>query len=276
MGLFDMFDKLDDIVFAPVQAVCDWIHEPLRRMEHKRELASQDHSAKQQADLMKAEADIAYARQQQDEKLRQEQVRFQAEMDSIYRAQELEHNNQLVEAVKRYQIDLASAIQQIVENVGLMSLSLRAKANDLVLEKTQSYIAIQEKAKQQSKDELAEAKEMFAEDDPETYRMLVKQILMERQSMVDMAGKFITELSEDLKRLNQNSDMLLQQGMTAVTEALSPLTATLALQTSAAADRSAAIAAESNPALTMQTLVTTDTSTPIYPDDETIADDECD
>lgn len=155
-----------------------------------------------------------------------------------------------------------------------MSLSLRAKANDLVLEKTQSYIAIQEKAKQQSKDGLAEAKEMFAEDDPETYRMLVKQILMERQSMVDMAGKFITELSEDLKRLNRNSDMLLQQGMTAVTEALSPLTASLALQTAVAPNRPAAITVEPNPEITMQTPITTGTATPIYPDDDNTANDE--
>ncbi len=233
MGLLDMFDRIDDIVFAPVQAICDWVHEPLRRMEHKRELELQAQQEQNLIARMEAEAELQAKRRQ-----------WQIEMDQLIQEQEDARRDRLVEAVKRYQIELAEAIQHIVENVGLMSLALRKRANDLVLEKTKAYIAIQDRAKEQSKKELDEAKMMFAEDDPETYRMLVKQILEERQSMIDMAGKFIAELSEDLRRLNQNSDLLLQQGMTAVTEALTPLTASLALSSAAAPSQPALPLAE--------------------------------
>ena len=49
----------------------------------------------------------------------------------------------------------------------------------------------------------------------------------ERRTMVDTASKFITELSEDLKRLNENSDKLMCMGMQTVTDYLKPLTQAL-------------------------------------------------
>lgn len=41
MGFFDMFDKLDDIIYKPIEAITDWAREPLKRWEHKRELEEQ-------------------------------------------------------------------------------------------------------------------------------------------------------------------------------------------------------------------------------------------
>jgi len=33
-----MFDKLDDIIYKPIELVTDWAKEPLRRWEHKRNI----------------------------------------------------------------------------------------------------------------------------------------------------------------------------------------------------------------------------------------------
>ena len=41
MAVLDMFDKLDDIIYKPVETVCDWIKEPLRAFEHRREMKRQ-------------------------------------------------------------------------------------------------------------------------------------------------------------------------------------------------------------------------------------------
>ena len=41
MAVLDMFDKLDDIIYKPVETVCDWIKEPLRTFEHRREMKRQ-------------------------------------------------------------------------------------------------------------------------------------------------------------------------------------------------------------------------------------------
>ena len=38
MAILDMFDKLDDIIYKPVETVCDWIKAPLNSFEHKRDM----------------------------------------------------------------------------------------------------------------------------------------------------------------------------------------------------------------------------------------------
>ena len=58
--LFDMFDKLDDIIYEPIETCCEWTKEPLKRWEHERE---------QQAERNRVENEIY--RQQQEMQLAQ-------------------------------------------------------------------------------------------------------------------------------------------------------------------------------------------------------------
>lgn len=227
MEFLDMFDKLDDIVYKPVEAICGWINEPLRLWEHKRDMRVQRNLAEIEAEKERQQVELDALRDREAAALRADERKWNAEIDQFINEQEDARRDKLVAAVKQYQLELASATKDIVESIGLMSLEMRSRANDLVLEKTKAYQAIQEQAKKQSVIELNEAKEMFAESDPETYRILVNDIMSERRSMVETAGKFIVELSEDLKRLNQNSDLLMSKGMDAVMESLSPLTAAI-------------------------------------------------
>ena len=223
MAFLDMFDKIDDIIYKPVEAVCDWVGEPLKRWSHKRDMESVEQAARIEAEMRERETRLETQRQEDAARLQAEQRKWNADIDIMLAEQEDARRDRLVEAIKRYQIELASASRDIVNSIGVMSLELRSKANDLVLEKTQAYRALQDEAKKQSMQELKDAKEMFFETDPDTYRVLVNDIMQERRSMVETAGKFIVELSEDLKRLNQNSDELLKMGMSAATGYLEPM-----------------------------------------------------
>lgn len=227
MSIGDMFDKLDDIIYKPVETVCNWIQEPLRSFEQKRQMKALQNQADIEKNKKQQEAELSIMRERQIAELQADQRRWNADIDAMIAEQEDARRDKLVESIKRYQIELASASRDIVNSIGLMSIELRSKANDLVLEKTQSYLEIQDNAKKQSLKELQEVKEMFFESDQETYRILVNDIMNERRSIIDTAGKFITELSEDLKRLNQNSDNLMRMGMETVTEYLKPMTRSL-------------------------------------------------
>ena len=251
-SILSMFDKLDDIVYKPVEALCNWINEPLKRSASKREAAAKQQtadieskrSAQQHSQQMAASrqaADAVAADKRLESELRKEELKAQnaaikeqgeiqaqirkwnAEIDQMISEQEDARRDKLVESIKRYQIDLANASRDIVNSIGLMSLELREKAHNMVLEKTKEYKAIQDEAKKQSMLELKEAKDMFFIDDPDTYAMLRDHIFEERSTMVDMAGRFITELSEDIKRLNENCDYLMREGMKNVNANLKPL-----------------------------------------------------
>lgn len=212
MAFLDMFDKLDDIIYKPVEAVTDWVKEPLKKWEHKREMESERNSAEVEA----------YAARQA-VKLAVDQRKWNVEIDELIADNQARHNEQMVEALKHYQLELSNATKEIVESLGLMSIELRRQANSLLEEKTLEYKKIQDDAKRQSMAEIKEAKEMFFEDDPETYKIMVNTIMAERKAMVDVAQRFMLELSEDFKRLNSNTDALLKMGMNNVNKYLEPM-----------------------------------------------------
>lgn len=258
MAFGDMFDKLDDIIYKPVETICDFIKEPLRVFEHKREMQRQQaETQRQQMNIEASERANAAARAHElnlsrqaaeneaaQKKLDQELVeqeresaradlearakidadtrRWNAEIDQMILEQEDARRERLVECLKRYQIDLATATRDIVESIGMMSLSLRERANQMVLEKTKEYRAMQYESSQQSALELKEAKEMFA-DDPETFQILRDAIMSERADAVELASRFIVELSEDIKRLDLETTALLNDGWKNINKYLSPM-----------------------------------------------------
>ncbi|MFQ9270080.1 hypothetical protein [Ruminococcus callidus] len=258
MAFLDMFDKLDDIIYKPVETICDFIKEPLRVFEHKREMQRQQvETQRQQMNIEASERANASARAHElnlsrqtaeneaaQKRLDQELVeqeresarvdlearakidadtrRWNAEIDQMILEQEDARRERLVECLKRYQIDLATATRDIVESIGMMSLSLRERANQMVLEKTKEYRAMQYESSRQSALELKEAQEMFA-DDPETFQILRDAIMSERADAVELASRFIVELSEDIKRLDLETTALLNDGWKNINKYLSPM-----------------------------------------------------
>ncbi len=270
MGLLDMFDKVDDIIYKPVETICEWTKEPLKKWEHKRDMETQtqniaaeerarerkfQHEKEMQAQNILAEAEKRkhekeFAQQIADNEMAKKKLeqamteqerasltadyearakvdadirRWNAEIEQMILQQADERRDRLVECLKRYQLDLSNAAKDIVNSIGLMSLELRAKANEMVLEKTKEYRALQDESKKQSLLELKEVKEMFFNDDPDTYKIMVGEIMEERRSAIDLAGRFIVELSEDMKRLNQNTDDLMRMGMENANKYLAPM-----------------------------------------------------
>lgn len=212
MSFFDMFDKVDDIIYKPVESITEWTKEPLKRWQHKRDMETVKNAAEVEAYSARQAAELAV-----------DQRKWNAEIDELIADNQAKRNEQMVDSLKRYQIELANATKDIVESLGLMSLELRRQANNLLEEKTMEYKKIQDDAKRQSIEELKEVKEMFFKDDPDTYKIMVNNIMAERRAMVDVAQKFMIELSEDFKRLNNNTDDLLKMGMNNVNKYLEPM-----------------------------------------------------
>lgn len=262
MDLTKIFDKFDDIIYKPVEVICDWINEPLKKSAAKREEAAKQHTAdiesaarqqiadnerkkaielhNQQLELNQQKAIIDEKNKRLDIQLKKEELenrnaalkeeaeinaeirKTNAEIDQMINEQEDARRDKLVESIKRYQIDLAKASCEIVNSIGVMSLELREKANNMVIEKTKVYKAMQEDAIEQSQNRLLEIDEKFANN--ERVRIMMEdRVINQMDSIVDMAGRFILELSEDIKRLNANTDELMKMGMDNVSSYLKPM-----------------------------------------------------
>lgn len=228
MSVLDMFDKLDDIIYKPVETVCDWIKAPLNSFEHKRDMKKIQQAADIEAATRQQEVELEALRQRQAAELQADQRKWNAEIDQLINQQEEERRDRLVESIKRYQIDLANASRDIVNSIGLMSMELREKANNLVIEKTREYKIIQDEAKDDAMNRLEDIGKRFANNERVRIKM-EDSVINNMDSIINQADKFITEMAEDLKRLNQNTDKLMGIGMETVTEMLKPLTKSLGI-----------------------------------------------
>lgn len=132
MGFFDMFDKIDDIIYKPIETLCNWIEEPLKSFKSKRQIKQMQVAAEIDEKTRRQEAELqAYSARQQVE-IQAESRRLNAEIDQMIQEQEMANREKFVEALKRYQTDLARVNVEIVESIGLMTIDLRKSAHALI------------------------------------------------------------------------------------------------------------------------------------------------
>ena len=229
MKLLKMFDKLDDIIYEPVKVVADYLHEPIKAIDAHMEVKKEKQIAAIENEKKQLEADIEIQKGEANIELQVKQRKLNAEIDDMIAESELKRNTAIVEAIKQYQLDLGQAVNECVYQIGNMSLELRERANNLVIEKTKEYTALQEKSKADAKKELKEIEEMFADNERVKIKM-EDAVIDQMRDMVTTAGSFIRELAEDMRRLNENIDELTKKGQDLISKYLSPMTAKIATE----------------------------------------------
>lgn len=238
MAILDFIDKLDDIIYEPINAICEWVKEPLKTRERNHEL----NKIQKQADINESSKRLDFQIEEQRANLQMRQNReseqliidmrkYNAEIDMMINDQEDARCDRLVESLKRYQMDLAMVSTNIAEEIGNMSLDLRERANNLMLEQTQKYRAMQDDAIDKSTKRLEDIQTRFANNERVRSKM-EDSIINQMDMIVKNADRFINELSEDIKRLNQNIDNLTQKGFDNANDCIRPLAEKLVGKTS--------------------------------------------
>lgn len=103
-----------------------------------------------------------------------------------------------------------------------MSLELREKANELVQQKTESYIEMQKKAETAAMERLEEIDVRFANNERVRIRM-EDSVIDNMNAIIDHANELMKEIAADFKRLNQNTDDLMRMGMENTNRFLQPM-----------------------------------------------------
>lgn len=209
--VFGMFDKVDDIVYEPVKAISNWMQEPLKKFQHKRDMETLQLQQQLAQEDREHIADMEISIRERHAKIDQMIIEYN-DM----------HVEKLVDALKKYQLTLANASVEIVNNIGQMSLDLRNKAYNLVQEKSNSYYERMDEIKRKSNQELKQAKEDFG-DDSELFKELSHEILLERREMIEMAERFLSELASDMKELNVTLNELTKNNINFINQVLIPI-----------------------------------------------------
>lgn len=219
LGILGMFDKLDDIIYKPVEAISEWVKEPLKSYEHKRNLSKlekeSDLSLKQENELNKINSQNK--EQETNLKIKEETEinRINSEIEEWKKDKHLERLVKVAEATTKYQTELSRINTDAIKVIGNMQLELRGKAQDMILEKTIKYKEIQKEATDEAMNDFIKIEENFSGNEV-VKNILYKQIDNRMSNIIDSARNFITELHNDLANLNQDISKLTEFGQKSV------------------------------------------------------------
>ncbi len=219
MTWFDVFDKLDDIIFEPIKLVTDWAREPLKSRDHSRNLEREERAQRLAADIVKEDkildAKLADQSKKNDAELeirkKTEVQRILTEIETLKKDKDFERMQAVSDAIMKYQEKLTQLNISAISAIGNMQLDLRKKAQELVYEKTINYKELQDSAHKQAFLEMQRIEESFP-DNEAAKAILYRSVDQRLASIIITAQKFLEELNNDIAVLNQSINLLTAQG----------------------------------------------------------------
>ncbi len=208
MSFFDMFDKLDDIIYEPVKLITDWAREPLKSREHKRNIEKENAKIQIESEIkireLEVETDLEI-------KKSTEIHRILSEIDELQKDKDFQRMKLVSESIMKYQQELTKLNVDAINAIGNMQLELREKAQNLVYSKTIKYKELQDLAISEASNDLEDIMKKF----PNNERMqdiMIKAVDKRLANVIDTAQNFLLELNEDIKLLNKSINLLAESG----------------------------------------------------------------
>lgn len=219
MKYLNMFDKLDDIIYKPIETICDWLKHPLKSMDDNRNAKiekekaelfakikkdEKELDAKIESDIKKLDTDLAIKRET-------EVVRIIAEIEDLRKDKDFARKKDVSNAIIEYQRELARLNVNAINAIGHMTLDLRERVQNMILDKTRQYKALQNEAKQEAMNEYKIIMREFA-NEPEIKQSMIHHVDQSLTIIINNSKIFITELTEDLRSVNKSIDILALNG----------------------------------------------------------------
>ncbi len=230
MGFLSFVKSVGNALTKPIEVLSDWASEPLKRWENKRDQENKDRDVeriiRQETGKEKVLSQIRRQEAREASELRRIeaeedanlQIRMQTEINKINaeteqwtKDQEFKRMKAVADAVIEYKMKLTELQTNTISTIGSMSIELRAKAQELILTKTQEYRAIQDQAVKDAEDEFERIESKFAGNE-RIYNIMITASEEKLSSVIKSTSKFLEALSEDIQNLNKSIDQITQSG----------------------------------------------------------------
>lgn len=248
MGFISAVTKICKSIGSPLGVLTDWAEEPLKIWENQRQEQNRDNEvrrdierrtgvakvesqikreetvlntemelrriqAEANSEAQKSQIRIKEAKENADLQIRMqtEIERINAETEEWRKDQDFQRLVKATEAFATFQEKLSDLNLKTVRAIGEMDLGLRAKAQDLILSKTKDYKALQDQATKDAEEEFIRIEEKFGNNE-RVKNIMIGAAETKLVSIINNTTKFLDELSIDIQKLNQNIDILVQEG----------------------------------------------------------------
>jgi hypothetical protein len=208
LGVGTAFSKLAEVLVSPVNMMCNWAEEPLKRYEHERVEKTKD--ADVQREITRQ---VGVERALSDQRIKEETeiIRIIAEIEQLKKDKEFERMKEVSDAMMEYQKELTRVNVEAVEAIGSMRIDLQRKAYELIYEKTQQYKALQNESLKNAQEQLIQINSIpnLSESDKLILSSGVSAILA---SSINEAKRFIEQLNDDMQLISKDINLITSSG----------------------------------------------------------------
>ncbi|WP_303819046.1 hypothetical protein [Ruminococcus flavefaciens] len=194
MEFLDLFDKIDDIIFEPVKAICNWTRESSHRFEADRDAPKREQ-----------ENELEISKQERLAKLQADQRRWNAEVNQLIANQEIESEIKIFDIITNYRRSMMEDISDIAYIISCMEIDIERTLFELIKEKTVVLKEIRKNVINNRNEELIEIKNLFDEGviDEELKKRMSNDVIESTLSFTkELCTDFIHQLKDDVIRIS--------------------------------------------------------------------------
>lgn len=210
LKFLEMFDKVDDIVYEPVKAICDGFRQPLKQIDAATERKKMELNHKLEMEMKQLGVDLELERERKKAEL------LQWEKDADFARQK-----ETLDAIEEYQRNMGTTAVEIGNAIGQMSIDLQSKAQDMIVEKTRLFRAEQIEALHAATQGIKEIKEMYPDD--ELVNEIIRPYTEMMTNVVKETNAFISDIKDSMKQLSQNINIITATVLKNTDEYIKPL-----------------------------------------------------
>lgn len=219
MSFKTVLNGISNIIKGPLNVLEDWAREPLKKFENDREQKNLDRSLersiKEKTEVGRIESEIRKAEETHKAdlyvRMNTEINRINVETEEWQKDQQFERMKKVTEAVAHYQERLNELNLNTIRAIGEMDIELRAKAQNLVLEKTAQYRMIQDEAIKQAEEEFDQIEKKYVGND-RIYNVMISATEKKLVGIIDKCDEFMAQLNTDIAAMNNNINALIGKG----------------------------------------------------------------
>lgn len=206
MSIFKMFDKLDDIIYKPIESVCDWITEPLKGRAHKRDIETREKKSELRIKEKEAAAD-----------LKKSIKKAISEIEELRKDKEVERSIKLSEALADYQRELTQINVDAINAIGEMYLDLRQRSDTHFTESYSNYKITQDEAVKKAMDDFKNIETQFSGNE-RVKKLLEKAVETKMENILVTATEYIRDLRQDHNDFKKSINLLAHKGQEFIEE----------------------------------------------------------
>lgn len=159
---------------------------------------------------MKLEQELRQEDARFNQQLEMERAKMNAELDDMVARKEIERGALVLQSIQEYNKTVAECAVSIGNSLNKMSIENRRRAHDLVLEKKQAYLDMQEKVQQDAMKKFEEIAKRFPESSKarDTMEEAVGKQLFQ---IIDSAGDFMKIIDTDFANMLASIDDVMKK-----------------------------------------------------------------